>query len=62
MKEARVMPRLLCCLSICPSSVTDGHGRHIEEVIKNGPRTPDLGGTASTTEVGQAIAAQIAGK
>jgi tartrate dehydrogenase/decarboxylase/D-malate dehydrogenase len=34
----------------------------IEEVIKNGPRTPDLGGTASTTEVGQAFAAQIAGK
>ena len=34
----------------------------IEEVIKNGPRTPDLGGTASTTEVGQAIAAQIAGR
>ena len=34
----------------------------IEEVIRSGPRTPDLGGTASTTEVGQAIAAQIAGK
>jgi tartrate dehydrogenase/decarboxylase/D-malate dehydrogenase len=34
----------------------------IEEVIKNGPRTPDLGGTASTTEVGQAIAAQIGRK
>ena len=32
----------------------------IERTIKTGPRTPDLGGTASTTEVGQAIAAVIA--
>ncbi len=32
----------------------------IEEVIKSGPKTPDLGGTASTTEVGEAIAAAIA--
>ena len=32
----------------------------IEEVIRSGPRTPDLGGTASTTEVGQAIARRIA--
>ena len=32
----------------------------IEEVIKNGPRTPDLGGTANTTAVGEAIAAQVA--
>ena len=32
----------------------------IERTIKTGPRTPDLGGTASTTEVGQAIAAAIA--
>jgi len=31
----------------------------IEAVIKNGPRTPDLGGNASTTEVGEAIAAHI---
>lgn len=31
----------------------------IERTIKAGPRTPDLGGTASTTEVGQAIAAAI---
>ncbi|WP_462390812.1 tartrate dehydrogenase [Acidovorax sp. Q11] len=33
----------------------------IEEVIKSGPRTPDLGGTASTTQVGEAIAARVAG-
>jgi tartrate dehydrogenase/decarboxylase/D-malate dehydrogenase len=32
----------------------------IEEAIKNGPRTPDLGGTASTTQMGEAIAALIA--
>ena len=34
----------------------------IEDTIKSGPRTPDLGGTANTTEVGQAIAAHIAGR
>ena len=33
----------------------------IEEVIKSGPRTPDLGSTASTTQVGEAIAARVAG-
>ena len=32
----------------------------MEEVIKNGPRTPDLGGTANTTQVGEAIAAMVA--
>jgi len=32
----------------------------IEEIIKSGPRTPDLGGAASTTQVGEAIAARIA--
>ncbi|SDP94341.1 tartrate dehydrogenase/decarboxylase / D-malate dehydrogenase, partial [Paracidovorax cattleyae] len=32
----------------------------IEQVIKSGPKTPDLGGTASTTQVGEAIAAAIA--
>ena len=32
----------------------------IEEVIKSGPRTPDLGGSASTTQVGQAIAEHVA--
>ena len=32
----------------------------IEATIRSGPRTPDLGGTASTTEMGQTIAANIA--
>jgi len=32
----------------------------IEEAIKTGPRTPDLGGQASTQQVGEAIAALIA--
>jgi tartrate dehydrogenase/decarboxylase/D-malate dehydrogenase len=32
----------------------------IETVLKDGPRTRDLGGTASTTEVGEAIAALVA--
>lgn len=32
----------------------------IEEVIRSGPRTPDLGGQASTQQVGEAIAALIA--
>jgi tartrate dehydrogenase/decarboxylase / D-malate dehydrogenase len=27
----------------------------IEHVLRNGPRTPDLGGSASTVEVGQAV-------
>jgi tartrate dehydrogenase/decarboxylase/D-malate dehydrogenase len=31
----------------------------IETVIKSGPRTRDLGGTASTAEVGRAIAAAV---
>ncbi|MDB5851692.1 MAG: tartrate dehydrogenase/decarboxylase [Rhodoferax sp.] len=31
----------------------------IEAVLREGPRTPDLGGTASTTEVGTAIAALV---
>ena len=31
----------------------------IEGVLKSGPRTPDLGGTASTTDVGRAIAARV---
>lgn len=38
----------------------DSMVRAIEDVIKTGPKTPDLGGTASTTEVGQAIAQGIA--
>ena len=33
--------------------------RAIEDVIRSGPRTPDLGGTASTTEMGEAIAAAV---
>ena len=32
----------------------------IEEVLKTGPHTPDLGGTANTTEMGEAIARHIA--
>lgn len=31
----------------------------IEQVLRDGPRTPDLGGKATTTEVGEAIAALI---
>jgi len=34
--------------------------RAIETVLREGPRTPDLGGTASTTELGQALAALVA--
>jgi tartrate dehydrogenase/decarboxylase/D-malate dehydrogenase len=34
----------------------------IETVLANGPRTPDLGGDASTTDMGKAIAAEIARK
>ncbi|XHS77067.1 tartrate dehydrogenase [Burkholderiaceae bacterium UC74_6] len=33
----------------------------IEKVLAEGPRTPDLGGTASTTEMGMAIAALVSG-
>ncbi len=31
----------------------------IEQVLKTGPRTPDLGGTASTQDVGRAIAEAV---
>ena len=31
----------------------------IEQVLAKGPRTPDLGGKASTTEMGEALAALI---
>ena len=31
----------------------------IEDVIATGPKTPDLGGTASTQDVGKAIAAAL---
>ena len=34
--------------------------RAIEQVLAHGPRTPDLGGAASTSDVGRAIAALIA--
>jgi tartrate dehydrogenase/decarboxylase/D-malate dehydrogenase len=33
----------------------------IETVLAQGPRTPDLGGKASTTDLGAAIAALVAG-
>jgi tartrate dehydrogenase/decarboxylase/D-malate dehydrogenase len=33
--------------------------RAIEAVLRDGPRTPDLGGTASTTDVGAAIARRL---
>ena len=35
--------------------------RAIEQVLRDGPRTPDLGGTASTTQMGEALAALVAG-
>ena len=35
--------------------------RAIEQVLRDGPRTADLGGKASTTEMGEAIAALVAG-
>jgi tartrate dehydrogenase/decarboxylase / D-malate dehydrogenase len=31
----------------------------IEKVLVEGPRTPDMGGTANTTEVGKAVAATL---
>jgi len=31
----------------------------IETVLREGPRTRDLGGTATTTEIGQAVAALV---
>ena len=34
----------------------------IEQVLVGGPRTPDMGGTASTVELGQAIAAALEGR
>jgi tartrate dehydrogenase/decarboxylase/D-malate dehydrogenase len=33
--------------------------RAVERSLVDGPRTPDLGGTASTTEVGEAIARSL---
>ncbi len=37
----------------------DAMVRAVEQVLAEGPRTPDLGGAASTTEMGEAIAARI---
>jgi tartrate dehydrogenase/decarboxylase/D-malate dehydrogenase len=34
--------------------------RAIERVLRDGPRTPDLGGTASTSQMGQAVADRVA--
>lgn len=34
--------------------------RAIEHTLRSGPRTPDLGGSANTTQVGQAIAEHVA--
>jgi len=33
--------------------------RAIEKVLIDGPRTPDLGGKASTEDVGKAVAAAV---
>jgi tartrate dehydrogenase/decarboxylase/D-malate dehydrogenase len=33
--------------------------RTIEKVLETGPRTPDMGGTATTLQVGDAIAEAI---
>ena len=35
--------------------------RAVESVCREGPRTRDLGGTASTSEVGDAVARAAAG-
>ena len=35
--------------------------RAIEAVLRDGPRTPDLGGAASTSDVGRALADRVAG-
>jgi tartrate dehydrogenase/decarboxylase/D-malate dehydrogenase len=34
--------------------------RAIEKVLASGPRTPDIGGTAHTEDVGRAIAEAVA--
>ena len=41
------------------SAAHDAILRAIEQVLAHGPRTPDLGGTATTTQMGEAIAARI---
>jgi tartrate dehydrogenase/decarboxylase/D-malate dehydrogenase len=35
--------------------------RAIEQVLREGPRTPEMGGSASTTDMGKAIAELVAG-
>jgi tartrate dehydrogenase/decarboxylase/D-malate dehydrogenase len=35
--------------------------RAIETVLEEGPRTPDMGGKASTQDVGKAVAQIVAG-
>jgi tartrate dehydrogenase/decarboxylase/D-malate dehydrogenase len=40
-------------------AANDAIMKAIETVLAQGPKTPDLGGTASTTDVGKAIAAAI---
>ena len=34
--------------------------RAIETTLANGPRTPDMGGTSTTSDVGKGIASSIA--
>jgi tartrate dehydrogenase/decarboxylase/D-malate dehydrogenase len=43
------------------SEAHDAVVRAMEHCLVNGPRTPDMGGTANTTEVGKAIAGYLAG-
>ena len=40
----------------------DGILAAIEQTIANGPKTPDMKGTASTQQVGEAICRAIAGR
>ena len=65
------MTRALTIRSVIVMALTLGHApvhaqapdpaeAALEEVIKTGPKTPDRGGTANTTQVGEAIAAAIA--
>jgi tartrate dehydrogenase/decarboxylase/D-malate dehydrogenase len=37
----------------------DGIMQAIEHVLTTGPRTPDMGGTATTADLGEAIAAAL---
>ncbi len=48
---------------ICGRRIANPHDailRAIEQVLREGPHTPDLGGAASTTEMGAAIEAHVA--